>query len=149
MADTPPDDSGFSFYLREDGIWVYEARNVVRATVDAWYETSHQHDHEYAATAQTLLRLIIIHPGFLPTPYAFGRIREAAEQTPLNLREANALIMPATIGYQITNIFMNRLPFDRGRAVIKVFRDSQEGVLWLLRQKQRWEEELGAPPPED
>ena len=127
--------SVFTATLRPDGIWVYRFTDVTREAMDAWYETSVRHDMEYDARGEHLRRLILIDRLIMPTPYAIGRTREAAEKTPLTLRESNALVLTQSLTLRLIVMGVQRLPGQPGS--IRVFLNEPDALEWLeSRQKE-------------
>jgi len=125
----------FTTTLRPDGIWEYRFTDVTRETMDAWFEVTTRHDREYAERGEHLLRLILIDKLIMPTPYAINRTREAAEMTPPELVESNALVLTQSVTLRLIMMAAQKLP---GAAqTVKVFIRQDDAVRWL---KERAEE---------
>jgi len=124
------EEAGFSIKTRSDGIMVYHITDVRRKTIDAFFETMVQHDHEAAAEGRHLRRLFLITTSIMPSPYSVEKLNEAGRLTPKNLRESNAVIIENSLTRQILAMVINRLPVNM-RSVTRIFANEDLALSWL------------------
>jgi len=122
--------AGFSFEMRSDGVLVYHVADVRRETVDVMYAAIVHDDQDAADAGRHMLRLVVVAPGIIPTPYALAQVIAADRRTPPNLRESNAVIVGSGVAYQLMAVFVNRLP-QKLRSATQVFHDEESALRWL------------------
>jgi hypothetical protein len=129
-----PTSAGFKVSQHEDGYYIYHFEDGTRETIDAWFNTSQQHDMEYAASGKHLARLILFASLILPSPYAIARATKLSHLTPPALRESSAFVVENEIAYALVSALVSNLEEKKVRDSTRIFRSESEAVAWLTNR---------------
>jgi hypothetical protein len=132
----PPD---LHYYLRDDGIHIYEFRHATRSAIDQWFELVVVHD-KAAFEAQQHCRSIYDVSQILPTPYALAKAFELSNTTPLGLRESIAIVTGNRIAASLIRSLIRKLALPNHARLqdIQLFSSEASALVWLEARHATW-----------
>lgn len=123
-------ESGFEWYIRDDGIIVYKFSDSRRITIDKFAQTLRDHRDAYTAASKAIKRLWYFSDDMMPTPYAVKMAMQLAKEMPPTLRSQIACVLAnKRVSTMIRYIFTQ---IDARKDYIHFFDDEASALEWLL-----------------